>query len=56
MDGIQAFVKNDTIESTFVSIDNLTPFTNYSFSVSASTRSGVGPASIAVNFLTEDGG
>ena len=39
-----------------VLIKNLTPFTNYNFTVLAITMRGVGPTSAPLNLSTEDGG
>ena len=51
-----ATVLTNETTATSVSFDKLTPFTKYSFSVQAMTRSGVGPASIALNVSTEERG
>ena len=56
LDEAGTVIENDDTTSTSVFINNLMPFTNHSFKVSAKTRRGIGPASPALHFLTEQGG
>ena len=51
-----AVITKDETASTSVSIAKLTPFTNYSFQVSAKTESGIGPASPTLHVVTDEGG
>lgn len=49
-------VNENTTANTNITLSNLTPFTNYAWTIAASTIVGIGPFSTTVNFvMPEDG-
>ena len=53
MDG--AFIMGSVINETFI-INDLQPYTNYSFQVAGVNKNGTGPFSNAITIMTDEGG